>query len=126
MNRLLVCTLLPLAICGCREHQPTLSGGKPPAHWLEAVKDPDVKVRKTAVFKLGNAGPNEPAAFPAVMDALKDPEPVVRCEAVLAILKFGDQARVAEPKLAELHKNDRDAKVRSYAGKALDKLQAAR
>lgn len=110
--------------CGCAgETRPTMAGGKPVTHWVEELKGPDPKHRKEAVEKLGNVGPSDPAAFPAVCGALKDADPGVRCEAVLAVLKFGDAAREAIPTLADLRDHDRDRKVRTYATKALELLQ---
>ncbi len=126
MKRLLLLTVSVTLVCGCGGKQPTLAGGKPVSYWVEAVKAPDAKLRKTAVSKLGNVGPADPAAFPAVVAALADRDPAVRCEAILAVLKFGDQAREIEPTLADMQQRDGDAKVRAYAAKALKKLQASR
>ena len=123
MKRILLGAVLATLVCGCGEKRPTLAGGKPVSYWVEAVKGSDAKLRKTAVFKLGNVGPADPAAFPTVAAALADRDPAVRCEAILAVLKFGDQARDAESRLAEMEKQDKDAKVRTSAAKALQKLQ---
>lgn len=115
--------ILCVAASGCARSEPMLSGGKPVAYWVEATKAPDAKLRKTAVFKLGNVGPADPAALTAVLAALADRVPAVRCEAILAVLKFGEQAREAEPRLAELARQDPDIRVRSYAAKALAKIR---
>ena len=63
---------------GCNRAQPTLAGGKPVTHWTTAIRDPDPKVRKEAAAKLGNVGPADPSALPALMGALKDPAAMVR------------------------------------------------
>ena len=102
---------------------PTLAGGKPVGHWVEELTSPDPQHRRVAVEKLGNVGLADPAAFPAVCGALADADPKVRREAVLAVLKFGEVAREAAPRLDELRKNDRDFRVRESAGRALEALQ---
>jgi HEAT repeat protein len=47
--------------------------------------------------ELGNIGPGDPAALPALTGALKDADAGVRCEAVLALLKYGPGAKEAIP-----------------------------
>lgn len=125
MRCLLVAALLVL-LAGCsRQTPPTLAGGKPVSHWVEVLQSsPDAKVRKEAAFKLGNVGPTDPTAFPALVGALKDRDSVVRCEAILSLLKFGTAAQEVVPTLTELREKDHDPKVRNYAAKALEKLQA--
>ena len=125
MKRLLFGVCVAISACGCQPHAPTLSGGKPAAHWLAAANDPDARVRKAAVCKLGNIGPAEPAAFPAVARALKDRDPAVRREAILAVLKFSDRAQDAAPALQEMRLRDADPRVRDFAGKALAKLRTS-
>ena len=102
--------------------EPTLSGGKPITHWVEALKDPDSSIRKNAVRKLGNVGPADPQVLPTVTSALNDQDREVRCEAILALLKCGPDARPAIPALTELQQKDRDPKVRDYAARAMEKL----
>jgi hypothetical protein len=115
---LLVCLLI-----GCGQPKPMLAGGKPVSHWLKALQDPDPKVRKTAVAKLGNVAMVDSAALPAVLGSLKDPDAVVRREAILALLKCGPEANQSIPTLQEMKRNDPNAQVRSYAAQALEKLQ---
>jgi HEAT repeat protein len=91
--------------------------------WAEVLRDPDAKQRKKAVFTLGNIGPTDPAVLPALIGVLKDADAEVRCEAILALLKYGPGARDAIPALTEAQRQDRNAKVRTYAAKALEKLQ---
>ena len=90
--------------------------------WAEALQDPDARARRKAAFTLGNIGPSDPAVLPALIGALKDTDAGVRCEAILALVKYGPEAREAVPILTELQHHDRDAQVRSYAGKALQKI----
>jgi HEAT repeat protein len=118
--------VLAATVAGCgKPPAPTLAGGKPVAHWVEAARGPDPRARKEAVFKLGNVGPADPTAFPAVTGALRDANPIVRREAILALLKFGPQAREAVPTLEELVHRDPDDRVRTSAAKALARLRDA-
>jgi HEAT repeat protein len=124
--RVAVTGLLIMLLAGCGKPKTTLAGGKPVSHWLEAVHDPDPRVRKTAVFKLGNIGLGEADVLPSVTAALKDPDAAVRHEAILALVKFGAAAKEAAPILTEMHRRDRDAQVRSHAAKALESLERAK
>jgi HEAT repeat protein len=121
MKRLLAMMVVAASLSGCGQKPPPLAGGKPVSYWVEALRNPDPGLRKTAVFKLGNVGPADPAALPAVLAALKDRDALVRREAVLALVKFGPAAREAVPGLGELLR-DQDARVRLCAAKALEKL----
>ena len=121
--RMFALAALALTMIGCSKAGPTLAGGKPIDHWVQTLQDPDVKLRKSAAQKLGNLGPAYPAALPALCDALKDRDAGVRCEVVFALVKFGPEAKAAIPTLAQLRKQDPDAKVRDYAAKALAKLE---
>jgi HEAT repeat protein len=112
-----------LLASGCSKSEPTLAGGKPVDYWVKALSGPDPKLRKTAASKLGNVGPADPAAFPALLEALKDPHPGVRREVILALLKFGPKAAEAVPALRELRLHDRDAKVRDFAARAVEKIE---
>ena len=118
--------ILGLAILagGCAKAPPPLAHGKPINHWVEALQDPDARVRKKAVDVLGNIGAVDPVIVPALVGAVKDRDARVRAEAVLGLLRIGPAAREAIPVLEEAQKKDRDAKVRTYAGKALEKIQA--
>jgi HEAT repeat protein len=107
---------------GCHRAPPTMAGGK----WAATLNDSDPRQRQKAAFTLGNIGASDKAAFPALLGALHDEAPEVRCEAILAILKFGQSASAAIPNLVELRDSDSDARVREYADKALAKLQKAK
>ncbi len=122
LTRAALCAGAALLLGGCGKTEPLTAGGKPVSHWIEALKSPDVKVRKRAVQKLANVGATDAAAVPALAGALKDRDAGVRAEAALALLRIGQDAREAVPALKEATR-DRDATVRSYATKALEKVQ---
>ncbi len=120
----IVLMIVLLVVFGCgRGATPTLAGGKPVSHWVEAMQSSDATLRKEAVFKLGNVGPSDPTVLSTVVGALKDKDAAVRSEAILAIVKFGDEAREGLLALTELRDRDRDPKVRNYAAKALEKIK---
>jgi HEAT repeat protein len=118
MRRLLLVILL-LSLPACGQAPPRMKGGK----WARALCDPDARMRKQAAFTLGNIGPSDPAALPALIGALRDADAGVRAEAILALVKYGAGAQEAVPSLTEVQRNDPDPKVREYAGKALLKLR---
>ena len=123
-TRILLALLPVLALnsSGCGKPAVTLTGGKPVGHWVQALRSPDPRQRKEAVFKLGNVGTADPAALPALLGSLDDRDPIVRREVVLALVKLGPAAAEAVPKLVKLRESDRDPKVRGYAARAIDKL----
>jgi HEAT repeat protein len=120
----LVGAALALGLAGCGSGELLLSHGKPVDHWLQEMKNPDVKARKKAVVALGHVGTADERALPALIDALKDKDAPVRSEAVLALMNLGPQARDAIPALQEAER-DRDASVRALAAKALARIQGA-
>jgi HEAT repeat protein len=127
--RFVLCAALPalaLLAAGCGEPAAMTAGGKPVSHWLQALQDPDARVRKKAVTKLGNVGTADPAAIPAVAAALKDRDARVRVEAALALLKLGPAAKEAEAALAEAARTDPDGRVRDCAARALANVQGTR
>ncbi|HEV3256000.1 MAG TPA: HEAT repeat domain-containing protein, partial [Gemmataceae bacterium] len=95
--RLVTVAVLAALLSGCGKPQPTTAGGKPVSYWVEALHDRDARLRKQAAFKLGNVGPADAAALPALIGALKDRDARVRCEAILALVKFGPDAKEAIP-----------------------------
>jgi HEAT repeat protein len=107
---------------GCGQKPPAMVHGKPVAHWVEALQNPDARSRQKAVAALGNAGVADPQVVPALIGAVKDRDPRVRGAAVLALLKIGPAAQEAIPVLQEARK-DKDGQVRAYAAKALEKIQ---
>ena len=123
MKSLITAFVLAILLSGCNKERPMVAGGKPVSHWVEALKEPDAKQRKTAVIKLGNVGAADEAVLPALLGALADTDAGVRREAILALMKYGPGAREAIPRLTDLSKSDRDAQVRKYAARALEKLE---
>jgi HEAT repeat protein len=111
-----------LLAAGCAKRPPLTAHGKPVAHWVEALRDPDARVRRKAVQVLGNVGTADPAAIPALTGAVKDKDARVRSAAVLSLLKIGPDAREAIPVLHDA-RNDKDPKVRAQAALALAKIQ---
>src|SRR6516165_3376545 len=90
----LVLPALVVLVSGCgKAEKPLMAGGKPVGYWVEALRGPDARLRKQAAFKLGNVGPADPSAFPALLGALKDPDARVRCEVILALLKFREDRK---------------------------------
>jgi HEAT repeat protein len=117
--------LLAMALvltAGCGPAAPTLAGGKPASHWVDALRDPDPKKREEAAEKLGNVGSADQAAYPALVGALKDPSAKVRGAAILALGRPGSKAKEAVPALQDLKEHDPDPGVRQYAAKALKNL----
>ena len=95
---------------------------KPVEHWLEAIKSPEPKTRKKAADILGNVGPVDPRAVPALIDAVKDRDAKVRDAAILGLSKIGPPAASAESVLEEATK-DSDPTVRSHATAALVRVR---
>jgi len=117
--------VLPVVlVSGCGQGPPMLAGGKPVTARIQELQNPDAKVRQQAAFKLGNVGPADPDVLPALIGALRDSDPGVRREVILAVVKFGPAAQDAIPALLDLQQHDRDAQVRGYAVKALEKLRS--
>ncbi len=97
-------------------------GDKPVSYWLKAIESTDAKIRKKAADVLGNVGPSDPAAIPALIRALKDRDPRVRDAAVLALSKLGRAAEPAADSLDSLT-SDRDPLVRQHAAMAAARVR---
>lgn len=108
---------------GCGPAAPTLSGGKPVSHWLQALHAADPKERGEAAEELGRVGAADPSACPALVEALGDADARVRGKAILGLVECGPAAKTAVPALQSLKEHDPDPGVRDYAGKALIKIQ---
>ncbi len=121
--RLIALAAAMLVLSGCGQPGPIMAHGQPVEHWVQALRDPDAKMRKRAADVLGNVGAADPTVVPALAGAVKDSDRAVREATVLALLKMGPAARDATPALA-LASKDSDAKVRSYAARALENLHA--
>jgi HEAT repeat protein len=118
---------MALFVAGCnREEVPTelYFSGEPVSHWTEAAKSPDPKVRKKAIDVLGNVGPADPAAIPALIAAVKDKDASVRDAAVLALSKIGPPAAEGWPALREATK-DPNPTVRAHAVTAVERVSGS-
>jgi HEAT repeat protein len=91
--------------------------------WAETLHHPDRKLRRKAAFTLGNIGPSDPVALPALLEALGDKDAGVRCEVILALLKCGRESEETIPAITKLEQQDADLKVRRYALQALQSLR---
>jgi HEAT repeat protein len=120
MRKIVLAALCAGLLGGCGQKARPV-GGKPVSHWEAALRDPDVRVRKRAVLKLGNLG--SPEAWPAVLGALHDADASVRSEAVQSVLKFGALAVDAVPDLEGMRQYDSDPRVRIHAGQALARVE---
>src|SRR5262249_36324573 len=124
MKRVIPLLLLISTLAGCRE-KPKITAkyfaGEPVEHWLKEIKSPDAKRRLHAADVLGNVGPVDPGAIPALTAALKDKDAKVRAAAVLALSKIGPPAASAVPDLEALSK-DPDADVRRHVETALGRV----
>jgi HEAT repeat protein len=123
MKRLFL--LLGLAAVGCGGPTvPTAKyfAGQPVSHWLEEARSQDPKARKRAVEVLGNVGPADPAAIPALIAVLQDKDATVRDAAVLGLSKIGPDAAAALPAVRGLT-DDKDPAVRKHARAAVGQIE---
>lgn len=125
MNRILLIAMLALLV-GCNRPKTTAKyfSGEPVEHWLTAIKNQDPKLRKKAADVLGNVGPADGRAIPALIEALKDNDANVRDAAVLGLSKIGPPASSAAPELEEATK-DKDETVRKHAAAALQRVRGS-
>lgn len=63
---------------------------------IEALKDKEVHVRRSAAIGLGNFGDGAKEAIPALQAALKDPDPRIRTAAGVALSRI-DPAQFTSP-----------------------------
>jgi HEAT repeat protein len=121
---MLIATFAVVAMSGCgHKAGPAQSGGKPPNYWVKNISNPDKKICREAVAKLGNLGAADPEVLPALTSALHDADSQIRGDAVLALAKLGREAKPAIPDLEALAQRDPDSKVRDYATRTLEKLR---
>ncbi len=118
----LCAAVLAFFLTGCGGPKLATVHGKSFEHWLHALHEPDVRIRKKAVESLANVGTADPAVIPALIETLDDRDAGVRGAAVLALLKIGSEAGEAVPALRKTLQ-DKNATVRSYAAKALERIE---
>ncbi len=88
-------------------------------YWMDALKDPDTKVRHEAIFALGVLGSDAEESVPALASIMvDDPDFTLRIEASLALSKMGRFARSAVPSLARAL-SDEQPLVRMNAARTL-------
>ncbi len=126
-NQTMVVALLLLSAAGCggEPRGPILAGGREVKSWVADIRDPQPKVRRLAVLKLGNVGDTDPSAVEALTEALKDKDALVRRDAILAVAKLTKPSDAIVQELKAMSNGDRDATVRDHAGKALKRFNEA-
>ena len=90
-----------------------------PALVARLESDEDNRVRASAANALGYIGKEPEVAIPALVKHLRDPDPGTRAQAVLALAKFGTEAKAALSLIRELE-GDANQFVREAAAKALE------
>ncbi len=82
---------------------------RPLAELLKALQSKDLKGRRKAASGLFlKSPPHDPAAIPALIEALRDKDLEVRVDIALALGKYGPQAKAAVPALLEIAKKKED------------------
>ena len=102
-------------MAGCRKCRRSW----PASEHLAASRDPNEKVRKQVIQKLGKVGNSDPAVLPVLIAALKDASPGIRREAIIAIVKYGPGAEQAIDALKAVASTDADPQIRGYAAQAV-------
>jgi HEAT repeat protein len=91
---------------------------------LEALKDDDASVRKTAAEKLGWMRLQAEKAVPALSAALGDGDVAVRVQAAIALGRLGPEACLAAPMLLQTIKA-RDGSLRDWSAYALGAIESS-
>src|SRR5262245_38352935 len=124
LRQLVFCLTTFVAIAGCGQPPaPKTAHYQPVSHWVAALNDTDAKARKQAVRILGNVGNNDAAVIPALIQALADTDASVRIEAIIGLMKIGPPAKDAIAALENIKTKDSDAKARTYAGRAIERIR---
>ena len=74
--------------CANEERGPILSGGREVKSWIADLHNPSPRVRRQAVFSLGNAGDFDPATADGLAEALQDSNALVRRDVIRAVAKL--------------------------------------
>jgi HEAT repeat protein len=113
------------AFVGCGSKPSYTSGGRTASSWAEALKQPDVELRRKAALKIGPLMLTDEAALPATLAALKDEDSKVRLAAIRSLKIYsGPKASQAVLSLRDVQENDKDKQVRDAAAKAAEALAA--
>ncbi len=109
--------------CGGGEPSgPVLAGGREVKSWIKDLHDPNPRVRRQAVLKLGNVGDADPSVAEGLLGALDDPDVLVRRDAILAAARLKTPTPAIREKLESMSRADRDPRARELAGKAVVRL----
>jgi HEAT repeat protein len=109
--------------CGTQTRGRLLAGGREVKSWVAELRNPNPKVRRQAVLKLGNVGDADPAAAEGLAEALHDSDALVRRDAIPAVLKLSKLSDAIVAQLGTMSRSDSDPGVRDYATRALAKLK---
>jgi len=101
-----------------------LSGPAAVPYLLQLMKNPDPKIRASALLPLGYLGLSAIKALPDLIRALHDPDNKVRKYAALALEKIGPGAGEAIPVLEIRSEKDPSLDVRKGAARALASINA--
>lgn len=109
-------------LVGCAKDPPQ-SGGRTASYWAEVLRGSDVAEKRKAATKLGPLILIDPAALPALLEAIKDSDAGVRAATARSLGIYTGSKRAEEvlPALRELQQ-DPDATVREAAAKAIEVL----
>ncbi|MHB1556248.1 MAG: HEAT repeat domain-containing protein [Isosphaeraceae bacterium] len=119
----LVVVAAVVAGCGGGESQgPVLAGGREVKAWVKDLHDPNPRVRRQAVMKLGNVGDADSSVADGLIEALGDPDVLVRRDAILAAAKLRTPPPALREKLDAMSRTDKDPRAREVAGKAVVRL----
>lgn len=119
----LVLAAAVVAGCGGGEPQgPVLAGGREVKAWVKDLHDPNPRVRRQAVMKLGNVGDADASVAEGLLEALGDSDVLVRRDAILAAAKLRTPPPAIREKLDAMSRTDRDPRAREMAGKAIVRL----
>lgn len=118
-----VLAAMVVAGCGGGEPQgPVLAGGREVKSWITDLHDPNPRVRRQAVMKLGNVGDADSSVDDGLLGALDDSDVLVRRDAILAAAKLKTPPPALREKLESMSRADKDPRARELAGKAVVRL----
>ena len=122
-RRLVIFGFVASLLTGCGAKEPYRSGGRTGAYWMQALKQPDVKLRRKAALKIGPIMVTHDACRSAAIEALRDEDAQVRLAAIrlLKVYATSHAASVA-PALRRLEQTDPDLAVRQAAKLAIQEF----
>lgn len=94
---------------------------------IEALRDPEARVRRATIDVLESMGPEAVSAASAIEGALGDQDAFVRWAAIRSLSTLGSEAaKPALPRMRSLAANDPDTDVRAAAEAAVRRIAPAR